>query len=57
MRLHTTIVWVVDGFILFLWLYFVCNYYVALGGNFKAKPWEKICKRQLLYDNYSTKVP
>ena len=44
--------------IYFLWFYFVCSSYVALGENFKAKAWEttvggnhldKISTRQLLH--------
>ena len=40
----------------FLWFYFVCNYYVALEENFKAKAWEKICRRQPLLDKLSTRI-
>ena len=41
----------------FLWFYFVCSYYVAPGGNFKAKAWERICRRQwLLLDIISTRM-
>jgi hypothetical protein len=40
------------GVAYFLWLNFVCSYYVAPGENFKAKTWEKICTRQLILDNF-----
>ena len=40
----------------FLWFYFVCNYYVAPGENFKAKAWERVCRRQLLLDKLSTRI-
>ena len=33
--------------------YFVCSYFMALGGTFKAKTWERICRRQLLSDKRS----
>ena len=39
-----------------LWFYFVCGYYVALGENFEAKAWERICRRQLLLDNLWTRI-
>ena len=29
----------------FLWLYFVCSYYVASGENLKVNEWEGICRR------------
>lgn len=32
----------------FLWLSFVCTYYGAQGGNFKAKAWERACRSQLI---------
>ena len=44
--------------IYFLWFYFVCSSYVALGQNFRAKAWEtvlggnhlvKVSTRQLLH--------
>ena len=31
----------------FFWFYFVCSYYMAQG---EAKPWERVCRRQLLLD-------
>ena len=33
--------------------YFVCSYCMALGETFKAKTWERICRRQLLSDKRS----
>ena len=49
----------VDGMMIvvyFLWLDFVCMYYVARGKNFKARAWERIYRRQLLLDILSTKI-
>jgi hypothetical protein len=49
----------VDGMMIvvyFLWLYFVCMYYVARGTNFKARAWERIYRTQLLLDILSTKM-
>ena len=40
------------GVAYFLWLNFVCSYYVAPGENFKARTWEKIWMRQLILDNF-----
>ena len=38
----------------FLWVYFVCSYYLAAGENFKAKAWGRICRRQSFLDKIST---
>lgn len=34
----------------FLGFHFVCSHYVVPGENFKAKTWERTCRRQLLLD-------
>ena len=39
----------------FLWFCFVCSYYMAVGENFKAIAWGRICRRQLLLDKISTR--
>ena len=39
-----------------LWLSFVCSYSVALRENFKAKAWERICKRSLILDKLPTRI-
>ena len=38
-----------------LWYYSVGSYYVAPGENFKAKAWERICRRQLLLHKLFTR--
>ena len=40
----------------FLWFYFVCSFYVALRETFKAKAWERICRRQVFLDKISTRI-
>ena len=47
----------VDGMMVvvyFLWLCFVCVYYVARGKNLTARAWERICRSQLPLDVLST---
>ena len=39
-----------------LWFYSVCSYYVARGENYKAKAWERICRRNSLLDKLSTRT-
>jgi hypothetical protein len=37
-------------------VFLVLRYYVASGENFKAKAWEKVCRRQFLFNKLSTRM-
>jgi hypothetical protein len=37
-------------------VFLVLRYYVASGENFKAKGWEKVCRRQFLFNKLSTRM-
>jgi hypothetical protein len=40
----------------FLWVYFVCSYYATPGENFKTKAWERICRKQILFDKCCSRI-
>lgn len=54
MSLHTITVSVLGGCSFLSLSPSVCSYYVAAVENYKAKAWDRICRRQLLLHHLST---